>query len=219
MKLSRRTVLRGVGVTMALPWLESLNAMASTAAPFPKRFAVLFMGNGINGNHWWAKGSGAEMKLSRSLAPLDPLKNKINVINGLFNRPAVGMGIHPGQTGNLLSGVPIQKGPIVRSGITIDQVLANRLGQETPQPSIVLACEQPMTGYHETNFSMTYSSHISWQTADSPVPNEVYPSLAWDNLFENRGSLRNMSILDRVMDDAATLSREISSNDKAKLDE
>ena len=82
-------------------------------------------------------------------------------------------------------------------------MIANRIGQDTPQSSIVLACEQPMTGYHETNFSMAYSSHISWQTPDSPVPNEVYPSLAWDNLFENRGSLRNLSILDRVKDDAA----------------
>src|SRR6266542_31470 len=214
--ISRRTVLRGVGVAMALPWLESLPAWGDT---FPKRFAVLFMGNGINGNHWWAKGSGAEMKLSKSLAPLDPLKNKINVINGLFNKPAVGMGIHPGQTGNLLSGVPIQKGPIVRSGITVDQVLANRLGQDTPQASLVLACEQPMTGYHETNFSMAYSSHISWQSADSPVPNEVYPSLAFDSLFENRGSLRYQSILDRVKDRAESLTRQISSTDKAKLDE
>src|SRR5712671_5315397 len=185
---SRRTFLHGAGVTMALPWLESLPVWGSTVAEvFPKRFAVLFMGNGINGNHWWAKGSGADMKLSTSLAPLEPLKKKITVINGLFNKPAVGMGIHPGQTGNLLSGVPIQKGPIVRSGITMDQVLANRLGRETPQPSIVLACEQPMTGYHETNFSMAYSSHISWQNADSPMPSEVCPSLAFDSLFENRG--------------------------------
>jgi hypothetical protein len=76
-----------------------------------------------------------------------------------------------------------------------------------------------MTGYHETNFSMAYSSHISWQTADSPVPNEVYPALAWDSLFENRGSLRNLSILDRVMEDAAALGREISSEDNQKLDE
>jgi hypothetical protein len=204
---------------MAVPWLESLNAIASTPAPFPKRFAVLFMGNGINGNHWWAKGSGAEMKLSRSLAPLEPLKKKINVINGLFNKPAVGMGIHPGQTGNLLSGVPIQKGPIVRSGVTMDQVLANRLGQWTPQRSIVLACEQPMTGYHETNFSMAYSSHISWQTAGSPAPSEVYPSVAFDSLFENRGSLRSQSILDRVKDRAETLSRAVSSTDRARLDE
>jgi hypothetical protein len=219
MKLSRRTVLRGVGVTMALPWLESLNAIASTPAPFPKRFAVLFMGNGINGNHWWAKGSGAEMKLSRSLAPLEPLKKKINVINGLFNQPAVGMGIHPGQTGNLLSGVPIQKGPIVRSGVTMDQVLANRLGHGTPQRSIVLACEQPVIGYHETNFSMAYSSHISWQTAGSPAPSEVYPSLAFDSLFENRGTLRSQSILDRVKDRAENLSRAVSSTDRARLDE
>src|SRR6185436_19493967 len=93
------------------------------------------------------------------------------------------------------------------------------IGQDNPQSSIVLACEQPMTGYHETNFSLAYSSHISWQTPDSPVPNEVYPSLALDNLFENRGSLRNMSILDRVRGDAEALSRSISSTDKSKLDE
>src|SRR6266545_1729998 len=215
--ISRRTILRGAGVAMAVPWLESLPAWGNTA--FPKRFAVLFMGNGINGNHWWAKGSGTEMKLGKSLAPLEPLKEKINVINGLFNKPAVGMGIHPGQTGNLLSGVPIQKGPIVRSGITMDQVLANRLGAETPQASLVLACEQPMTGYHETNFSMAYSSHISWQSAESPVPNEVYPSLAFNSLFENRGSLRYQSILDRVRDRADGLARSVSSTDKVKLDE
>ena len=113
----------------------------------------------------------------------------------------------------------IQKGAIIKAGITVDQMIANRIGQDTAQSSIVLACEQPMTGYHETNFSMAYSSHISWQSPDSPVPNEVYPSLAWDNLFENRGSLRNMSILDRVKDDAEALTAEISSSDKAKLDE
>jgi len=76
-----------------------------------------------------------------------------------------------------------------------------------------------MTGYHETNFSMAYSSHISWQSPDSPVPVEVYPSLAFDNLFENRGSLLNVSILDRVKDRAEALTREISSGDKLRLDE
>ena len=101
----------------------------------------------------------------------------------------------------------------------MDQVIANRVGQDTAQPSIVLACEQPLTGYHETNFSNAYSSHISWQSPDSPVPNEVYPSLAWDNLFENRGSQVNVSILDRVMEDASALGRKIGSNDKTKLDE
>jgi hypothetical protein len=219
--VTRRRLLYGAGVTMALPWLESLPAFADTSspAPFPKRFAALFMGNGVNEDHWDAEGSGADMKLSKTLAPLEPVKQKINVIHGLFQKRATGMGIHPAQTGCLLSGAQIQKGAVVRAGITIDQMLASRVGQETAQPSIVLACEQPMTGYHETNFSNAYSSHLSWQTPDSPVPNEVYPSLAWDNLFENRGSLRNMSVLDRVMDDAASLSRQISSTDKAKLDE
>jgi hypothetical protein len=159
------------------------------------------------------------MVLSKTLAPLEPLKHKINVIHGLFHKRATGQGIHPAQTGSLLSGATIQKGAIIKAGITVDQMIANRIGQDTAQPSIVLACEQPMTGYHETNFSMAYSSHISWQTPDSPVPNEVYPSLAFDNLFENRGSLRNMSILDRVRDDAEVLSRAIGSDDKAKLDE
>ena len=206
---------------MALPWLPSLAAFADTgpAPTFPKRFAVLFMGTGINEDHWSAEGSGAGMKLSKTLSVLEPLKHKINVIDGLFNKASTGLGIHPAQTGSLLSGAHISKGAIIHSGISVDQMIANRIGEDTPQSSIVLACDIPMTGYHETNFSLAYSSHISWQTPDSPVPVEVYPSLAFDNLFENRGSLRNMSILDRVKDRAEALTQKISSSDKTKLDE
>ncbi len=206
---------------MALPWLESMRAFADSGTPaaFPKRFAVMFMGNGINEDHWSAEGAGDALKLGKTLSPLEPLKQKINVIDGLYVKELTGQGIHPGQTGSLLSGAHIQRGAIIRSGISVDQIIANHVGDDTPQSSIVLACEQPMTGYHESNFSMAYSSHISWQTPDSPVPNEVYPSLAWDNLFENRGSLRNMSILDRVKDRAEALSQKISSTDKTKLDE
>ena len=216
-KISRRAVLRGAGVTMALPWLESLHA--DTPNAFPKRFGVLFMGNGVNEDHWSAEGDGAEMKLSKTLSVLEPLKSKINVIEGLYLKMATNQGIHPGQTGSLLSGATIQRGPIIHAGTTVDQMIANHTGQDTAQQSLVLACEQPMTGYHESNFSMAYSSHISWQSSDSPVPNEVYPSLAWDSLFENRGSLRNLSILDRVKDRAGALSRKISATDKSKLDE
>ncbi len=218
--MSRRAVLRGAGVAVALPWLESLAAVASPGdAEFPKRLAVLFMGNGINENHWSAEGSGDAMKLSKTLAPLEPLKHKINVIDGLFNKEATGLGIHPPQTGGLLSGAHLEKGATVHSGVSLDQMIANAVGQDTAQSSIVLACEQPITGYHETNYSLAYSSHISWQSPDSPIPVEVYPSLAFDNLFENRGSLRNMSILDRVQEHAAALSTKVSSADKAKLDE
>jgi len=222
-KLRRRTFLRGVGVTMTLPWLESVpvwgeDSSRETPAP-PKRFAALFMGNGINGDHWWAKGSGVDMELGRTLEPLAPFRGKLNVINGLFNKPAVGVGIHPGQTGNILSGMPLMKGAVLRGGISMDQVLANQIGQESLQPSLVLGCEQPITGYHETNFSMAYSSHISWQSAESPVPMEVYPSLAFDSLFENRGSRRTRSILDRVQDDLSSLSRRVSADDNRRLDE
>ena len=215
---------------MGLPWLESMSgwgvssAAAAEAAPgeaqaFPQRFGVLFMGNGISPNNWSAEGAGAELRLSKTLSPLEPLKGKINVIDGLFNKNATGQGIHPAMTGQLLSGVPIQKGAIIHGGISVDQMIANRVGQDMLQPSLVLACEQPMSGYHESNFSNAYSSHISWQTPDSPMPNEVYPSLAFDSLFENGGSLRNVSVLDRVKDHAVKLSRKISATDKTKLDE
>ncbi len=215
---------------MTLPWLESVSgwgvssAAAAEAGPgtvnaLPQRFGVLFMGNGISPNNWSAEGSGADLRLSKTLAPLEPLKGKINVIHGLFNKNATGQGIHPAMTGQLLSGVPIQKGAIIQGGISVDQMIANTIGQQTIQPSLVLACEQPMSGYHESNFSNAYSSHVSWQRADSPMPNEVYPSLAFDALFENGGSLRNISVLDRVKDHAAKLSRKISATDKSKLDE
>ena len=226
----RRIVLQGAGVAMSLPWLESLPVWGMTAStesatddtaasPTPKRFAALFMACGVNADHWWAKGSGAEMELSRTLAPLESLKSKVNVINGLFNKNATGVGIHPGQTGNILSGAALQKGSELRGGISVDQMLANHLGQETAQPALVLGCEQPVTGYHETNFSMAYSSHISWQNATSPVPMEVYPSLAFDSLFDNRGNRRNQSVLDRVQEHASSLSRQVSAADRIRLEE
>ncbi len=220
-RMSRRAVLRGAGCVVALPWLESLQAYADTpaASAFPKRFGVVFLGNGVNETHWSSEGDGPAMKLGKSLEPLEPLKNKINFIEGLNVKALQGQGIHPAQTGSLLSGAKISKGAIIHSGISVDQMIASKIGEDTPQSSIVLACEQPMTGYHETNFSLAYSSHLSWQTPDSPVPVEVYPSLAWDNLFDNRGSLLNISILDRVKDRAQTLSNKVSSSDKNKLDE
>eukprot|EP01035_Chromulina_nebulosa_P012357 gene12357-16470_t len=116
--LSRRTFLRGTGVLMALPFLDSLPSFAAEASPtpssstppapprqYPQRFAAVFQGNGINSKHWWAKGAGADMELGRTLEPLAPLRKKLNVISGLQNKPSVGVGIHPGMTGNILSGM------------------------------------------------------------------------------------------------------------------
>jgi hypothetical protein len=217
-QLSRRRFLRGAGVVMALPWLESVPVWGAGPVA-PKRLAILFMGNGVNPNEWWATESNGAIALGRSLAPLEPLKGKFNYIKGLFNKAATGVGIHPGMTGNLLSGVPLTKGAELHGGVSLDQVLASRIGDQTVQSSMVLGCEQPVTGYHETNFSMAYSSHISWSSPTSPVPMEVYPSLAFDSLFENRGSQRNLSVLDRVRGQIASLTGQVSGADKEKLDE
>ena len=205
---------------MCLPWLESLPVWGSdaTAQP-PQRFAAMFMGNGVHQTEWYARGAGKQMEFGNCLKALEPLKEKVNVISGLFNKNSTGVGIHPGQTGNILSGVSLQKGAVLKGGISIDQVLAKHFEKETVQSSIVLGCEQPVTGYHETNFSMAYSSHISWRDVTAPVPMEVYPSLAFDSLFANQGSRRLQSILDRVKEHASFLHRQVSHDDRLKIDE
>jgi hypothetical protein len=224
-RFSRRTVLRGAGVAMALPWLESVPVWGSEIqeagkeARYPKRFAALFMACGINPDQWNASEENGELKLSKTLEPMLPFRDRLNVIHGLYNQNATGVGIHPGQTGNILSGAALQKGAELRGAISLDQVLANQIGTDTAQPSLVLGCEQPITGYHETNFSMAYSSHISWQNSTSPVPMEVYPSLAFDSLFDNKGSKRNRSVLDRVREEADSLIGQVNAGDRAKLDE
>src|ERR1700710_2841306 len=122
---SRRVMLKGAGCAMALPWLESVNALADTPSPsdFPKRFGVVFLGCGVNENHWSAEGQGADMQLSQTLQPLEPLKQKIDVIDGRYVKTLTNEGIHPGQTGSLLSGMPITKGALIHSGISVDQMI------------------------------------------------------------------------------------------------
>ena len=145
-QVSRRVLLQGAGVSMTLPWLQSLpvwgeDARSGIDSPeFPKRFGVLFMACGVNPDHWWAKQTESGMELGKSLAPLESLKPKLNVINGLFNKNATGVGIHPGQTGNILSGASLRKGAELGGSISIDQLLANRIGGETMQSSLVLGC-------------------------------------------------------------------------------
>ncbi|HJZ74504.1 MAG TPA: DUF1552 domain-containing protein [Vicinamibacterales bacterium] len=218
--ISRRTILRAAGAAIALPWLESLPALAAPdrATGFPKRFAVLFMGNGVNGNHWWARGCGAAMTLSRSLQPLEPVKHKINVINGLFNKPSVGNGIHPAQTGNLLSGVPLRKGLTMRAGVTVDQVLASQIGRDTDLPSVVMASERPAIGCHETGFSMAYSSCLSWRRADAPVAADVDPPRAFDRVFARCASGPRQSIVDRLSNRTRRVEWSASAADRQRLD-
>ncbi|HUQ72921.1 MAG TPA: DUF1552 domain-containing protein, partial [Planctomycetaceae bacterium] len=223
-RFSRRTMLRGLGVTMALPWMESLAVWGDQSEPrrkaseAPVRLAVLFSGNGFHSKEWWAEGAGAEMKLGQVLAPLQPHREKMLFIRGLYNTEAMKGNIHSSQTGNLLSGAPLASGGEIRSGTSVDQWLAQTYGRSTKVPSLVLGCEKSNPSVHK-NYSMLYSSHISWSSPTTPTPLELYPALAFDRLFKDEASKGDKSVLDAVLADAGDLRRRISTGDQRKLDE
>ncbi len=176
-RFSRRTLLRGLGVTMALPWMESLRVWgdeptgSKPSSEPPVRLAVLFSGNGFHSKEWWARGEGASMELGQVLAPLAPFRQKLTFIRGLYNDEALKGNIHSSQTGNLLSGAPLASGGEIRSGTSIDQLIAQRYGTSTKVPSLVLGCEKSNPSVHK-NYSMLYSSHISWSSPTTPTPLE-----------------------------------------------
>ena len=221
---SRRTMLRGLGVSMALPWMESLRVWGQEAGTTaatgqaPTRFAVLFSGNGFHKDHWWARGAGREMELGKVLEPLQAHREKMLYIRGLYNEEALKGNIHSSQTGNLLSGAPLEAGGGIRSGTSIDQLLAQTYGQTTKVPSLVLGCEKANPSVHK-NYSMLYSSHISWSSPTTPTPLEVFPALAFDRLFRDDATRADKSVLDAVHEDAGDLRRSISRSDQQKLDE
>ena len=223
-RFSRRTLLRGLGVTMALPWLESLPVWGDEpvgqkqASEAPVRFAALFSGNGFHSQEWWAKGAGKGMELGKVLAPLHDFREKLLFVRGLYNAEALKGNIHSSQTGNLLSGAPLAAGGEIRSGTSVDQLLAQRYGRETKVPSLVLGCEKSNPSVHK-NYSMLYSSHLSWSSPTTPTPLEIYPALAFDRLFKDEVQRGDQSVLDAVLADAKDLRRHVSTTDQRKLDE
>lgn len=225
----RRTFLKGLGVSMALPWMESFPVWgmdtktagaggATRAQGAPLRFAALFSGNGFHSKEWWAKGEGKGMELGKVLEPLAPHREKLLFVRGLFNAEALKGNIHSSQTGNLLSGAPLASGGEIRSGTSIDQVLAQRHGADTKVPSLVLGCESANPAVHK-NYSMLYSSHISWSSPTTPTPLELYPALAFDRLFKDDVEKGQESVLDAVREDASDFRKNLGSSDQRKLDE
>lgn len=223
-QLKRRTLLRGLGVSMALPWMESLSVWGAESdkqtagEPAPTRMAILFSGCGFHSHEWWAKGQGQEMELGKVLHPLQDFRERMVFINGLYNAEALKGNIHSSQTGNLLSGAPLSSGGIIKSGTSVDQVVAQKIGRQTKLPSLVLGCEKSNPSVHK-NYSMLYSSHISWSSPTTPTPLEVYPALAFDQLFKDKTQKGDRSVLDAVLADAKDLRRGISRQDQQKLDE
>jgi len=219
--LLRRTVLRGLGVSMSLPWLESLSFASGEKSVRndqpPTRTLVTFTGMGFHSQHWWAKGQGPGMELGPCLAPLEPWKERLVFLRGLWNEQANKGAIHCMQTGNMLSGAPLSGGE-VRTGVSFDQVMAQQLGNRTRIPSLVLGCEGPIPGLQD-GLPLLYSSHISWSTAVSPTWTETRPALAFDQLFRtdrNRGDRR---VVDAVLEDARSLRLRLSLSDRQRFEE
>lgn len=220
---SRRHFLRGAGVALALPWMESLGkaAAAAEASRPPLRFACIYWSNGIKPANWWAKGGGASMELGPSAAPLSAIREDIVFIKGLYNHQAyVNPSPHMGRMANMLSGAPVSPDPsVIRVGATFDQVLAREIGGQTQVPSLALGIE-PNELRLEDGLSMIYGSNISWATPTRPATKEIYPARTFDQLVgDGKGRRLDKSVLDAVMEDASSLQPKVSTGDRKKLDE
>lgn len=225
---SRRHFLRGVGVALALPWLESVSAFASapaqagakaTAGP-PLRLGIVYFSNGVEPAHWWAKGSGASMELGPGLLPMAPHREDMVFVRGLYSQAALAStSPHLGRM-NLLSGQPVSLDPdVIRVGTTMDQVIAGAIGDRTSIPSLVLGIE-PNELRLEDGLSMVYGSSLSWVSPTRPATKEIYPARAFDRLVgDGTGRVLDRSILDAVRDDARSLTSRISSDDRHKIGE
>lgn len=230
--LTRRTVLKGLGVTLCLPFLESMQAGTAFAAGKvvkpPVRMAALYMPNGVNPHEWMPQGVGADFQLSSILSPLQNVKSDILVFTELMNKQSNDGDGHYFKVAPWLTGTHITKttGSNLRcGGVSLDQLVAQHIGNLTPLPSLELSVEPPTT-YVDTNVGLTalYGSHISWSTPTTPVTREINPQLAFDRLFRStlaaKSSNQNdMSVLDAVMDDAKSLNNRIGQADKLKLEE
>lgn len=222
---SRRHFLRGVGVALALPWMESLPIFGQTAATVkantpPLRLGVVFFSNGVEPIHWWAKGEGTDMQLGPGLLPMMPHREDMVFLQGLYNQTAaVSTSPHLGRM-NVLSGAPVSLDPNeIRVGTSMDQIIASQIGGRTLIPSLVLGIE-PNELRLEDGLSMIYGSSVSWISPTKPATKEVYPSRAFDRLVgDGTGRKLDRSILDEVRRDSQSLRPRISRGDNEKLSE
>jgi hypothetical protein len=222
---SRRHFLRGMGVALALPWMESLPVFGQAAEAVktstpPLRLGIVYFSNGVEPIHWWAKGSGATMELGPAAAPMMAHREDMVFVQGLFNQSAfVSTSPHLGRM-NVLSGAPVSLDPNeIRVGTSMDQVLAAHVGGRTSIPSLVLGIE-PNELRLEDGLSMIYGSSVSWVSPTKPATKEIYPSRAFDRLVGD-GTARKVdrSILDEVRQDSQSLRPRISRGDNLKLSE
>jgi hypothetical protein len=191
------------------------------------RFATLYFPNGVRPDRWTPEGQGADFRLSPILAPLAALKSEILVLTDLMNKGSITGDGHYYKVAPFLTGTTIEKttGHNLRSnGVSVDQMIARKIGNLTPLPSLELSVEPPTT-YVDINVGLTalYGSHISWSSPTTPVTREINPQLAFDRLFRSGAGRKatddDRSVLDAVMDDASQMKKRVGAADRLKLDE
>ena len=239
--LPRRTFLRGLGVTLSLPLLDSMipaqTPLASTAAKPQIRLGLCFMPHGAVMNNWTPIGEGTDFDLNRTLQPLAPFKNQLVVVSNLAHKNAAPAG--PGDNGGdhtrspsvYLNGVHPKRtdGADIRAGTTIDQIAAEKIGQQTPLPSLELAIEDysGLVGSCDVGFSCAYMNTISWRTPTTPLPMEINPRVVFDRLFGDGATVeerleridQERSILDAVSSDVRHLEGKLGTGDRTRVAE
>lgn len=238
-QLSRRTILKGAGATMSLPLLEAMlsnNGLAAGASSdAPLRTAYVFFPNGAIMPEWTPKTEGENFEFSKTLKPLEPFRNSLNVISGLAQdngrAKGDGAGDHARSASTFLTGAhPVKTaGADIKVGMSADQFAAKQIGKETRLPSLEVGLESGRTaGSCDSGYSCAYSSTISWKTEHTPMPVEINPKLVFDRLFGNsegtpqeraKRARYRRSILDVVAGDAERLSKSLGKTDRQKIDE
>ena len=231
-QISRRTMLKGMGAMLSLPLLEAMEPLPSFGgAPrrkFPVRLAVLYMPNGVNPQAWTPKGVGTDFELSPILAPLKNLQEQILVLTQLMNAATDTGDGHYVKTAAFLTGTTITRttGSDLRcGGISMDQIVAQSIGNLTPLPSLELGIEPVTTGVDvNVGYTRLYGAHIAWNTSTTPLAKEINPQLAFDRLFRDPasvacGATADKSVVDLVLEDANRLKAKVGKADQAKLNE
>ncbi len=238
--IPRRTFLKGFGAAISLPMLDSMapiKTLASSANNSPIRMACMFVPNGIHMEEWKPSSEGAHYDLTRILKPLSPVKRDITILSGLTQDKGRangdGAGDHARCAGVFLTGVqPLKsQGSEIRAGVSVDQFAAQKVGHKTRFASLELGTERGrQSGKCDSGYSCAYSNNISWRNATTPMAKETNPRAVFERLFGNdaqgekneslaKRQRYRKSILDFVLDDARSLTRSVSGNDKVKLDE
>jgi hypothetical protein len=232
--LSRRTVLRGLGVTLALPMLESMvpaaTLFAQTVAAVKRtRFGAIYFPHGVIQANWNPEKDGAGYELTPILEPLKPFYDKVTVVSNLKHALAYGSGAtanHNRAASAFLSGAYAKTGAQPHLGVTIDQVIAKKLGQDTPLPSLELAIEGASVNCGD-GLSCSYRDTISWQSDTSPLPMQNNPQVVFERLFGDGNDLgqrkarrkQSLSLLDSVLGEASSLQQKLPASDRARMDQ